>query len=97
MKKVALCLMLVLCLLLFSCGKSDYIISAEEKEPVSTDATGDTLYIVNIVSRSYHLPSCYILKNTKEENKEETYDIEFLTERGYTPCKVCMPDGIITI
>ena len=90
MKRFALILCAAFCLLLFSCGKSDYTINAESKEPYSSSNTGDTLYIVNISSRSYHLPSCYILKNTKEENKEETYDIEFLTERGYTPCKICI-------
>ncbi|MBO5338994.1 MAG: hypothetical protein J6A96_04770 [Clostridia bacterium] len=90
MKRISLFICLVFCALLFSCGKSDYTVTAESKEPISTNTTGDTLYIVNISTRSYHLPSCYILNNTKEENKRETYDIEFLTEREYTPCKICI-------
>ena len=26
----------------------------------------------------------------EEENKEETYDINFLTKREYAPCKICI-------
>ncbi len=91
MKRLFLCLGLVFFVLLTSCGKSDYIISADnDKTPAKLNTDGEILYIVNTSTRSYHLPSCYILKNTKEENKRETYDIDFLVERGYTPCKICI-------
>ena len=90
MKRLALIMCIIICMLLLSCGKSDYTVNAEQKEPARTVNSSGTLYIVNTSTRSYHLPSCYILKNTKEENKAETYDIEFLTERGYTPCKICI-------
>ena len=90
MKGFSLLLCLIFCLLLFSCGRADYTLNAESKEHVSTNVTGNTLYIVNTSTRSYHLPSCYVLNNTKAENKQETYDIKFLIEREYTPCKMCI-------
>lgn len=92
MKRVILALSFILCPLLISCGGADYTINADaNKNPSRDETSGEILYVVNTSTRSYHLPSCYILKNTKEENKSQTYDIDFLTERGYTPCKICLP------
>lgn len=51
---------------------------------------GEVAYTVNIATNSYHLSSCHIANNIKEENKLVTYDIDFLCERNYTPCKICI-------
>ena len=83
---------MLLLLLLSSCGReANGTVTAEsEKEQYNTDTSGEQLYIVNVSTRSYHLPSCYIVNNIKEENKAETYDIAFLVEREYAPCKICI-------
>lgn len=91
MKKLSFCFILILCFLFSACNGADYIIKADvDKEEPPPANTGEILYIVNTSSRTYHLPSCYILDRTKDENKAETYDLDFLIEREYTPCKICI-------
>ena len=92
MKRLILIFTLFTVLLISSCGigKDGVSVGEENKEPFNTDTSGSTLYIVNTSTRSYHLPSCYIVNNMKDENKAETYDINFLVEREYTPCKICI-------
>ena len=91
MKRIILSILIVLCFILCACSHADYEISADQSKAESEGTSyGDTLYIVNTSSRTYHLPTCYILDRTNAENKEETYDINFLTEREYTPCKICI-------
>lgn len=91
MKRIVFSVILILCFVLSACSHADYVVTADSDKILSTESdTGDILYVVNTSSRTYHFPTCYILDRTKEENKEETYDINFLTERGYTPCKICI-------
>ena len=83
--------MLLSSLLLVSCTTNDsYTIKGEEKEPLVKREMGENAYTVNIATNSYHLPDCYIATRITEENKLITYDIDFLCERGYTPCKICI-------
>ena len=91
MKKHLLFLLIILSLLVFcACGDSFYEIKEKDKTETEWDTSGNTEYVVNISSATYHLPSCYIVKNIKEENKVTTTDIDFLVERQYTPCKKCI-------
>lgn len=92
MKRFALAFALIAILLLSACGR-DYdgkVKGETDKEVPNLDTGGTVLYIVNTSSRSYHLSSCYMVKSIKEENKQETYDIDFLIEREYSPCKICI-------
>lgn len=92
MKRIATILLLLLCLLIVGCGIGiDLEITGDDiKNEPNLDTDGDVLYIVNKETRVYHYPSCYIVDNMSEENKLLTYDIEFLIEREYAPCKICI-------
>lgn len=91
MKKIAFILLILLVLFLLpSCSKNYYEIKETDKESLVQRKEGEIEYVVNISSRSYHLSSCYIAKSIKEENKVVTKDINFITEREYTPCKKCI-------
>lgn len=92
MKRIATILLLLLCLLIVGCGRGiDLEITGDDiKNEPNLDTDGDVLYIVNKETRVYHYPSCYIVDNMSEENKLLTYDIEFLIEREYAPCKICI-------
>ena len=91
MKRFVLFILIVLCFVLSACSHADYTITADSNKTESTESdTGKILYVVNTSTRTYHLPDCYILDRTKEENTEETYDTNFLTNREYTPCKICI-------
>ena len=85
-------MLLASCLTLASCsiGIDLEIAGEKDKNEPNLDTYGDVLYIVNVETRVYHFPSCYIVDNMSEENKLLTYDIEFLIEREYTPCKICI-------
>ncbi len=92
MKRILVSVFVFACLLLLSCGRDyDFTTTIDtDKQEVNLDTGGYILYIVNTSSRSYHLSNCYIVDNIKEENKLQTYDIDFITQRCYTPCKICI-------
>ena len=91
MKKTAFILLTLLVLLILtSCTKNYYEINVTDKDSITERIEGEIEYVVNVSSRSYHLSSCYIAKSIKEENKVITKDIDFITEREYTPCKKCI-------
>ena len=91
MKKTAFILLTLLVLLILtSCTKNYYEINGTDKDSITERIEGEIEYVVNVSSRSYHLSSCYIAKSIKEENKVITKDIDFITEREYTPCKKCI-------
>ena len=92
MKRIVFISLLLLCLLLVACGtRVDLEVTGDsDKNEPNLDTDGDVLYIVNVETRVYHFPSCYIVDNMSEENKLLTYDIEFLIEREYSPCKICI-------
>ena len=85
-------MLLASCLLLASCsiGVDLEITGDKDKNEPNSDTDGNVLYVVNTETRTYHFPSCYIVDNIDEENKLLTYDIEFLVEREYAPCKICI-------
>ena len=92
MKRILFILLLASCLTLASCsiGIDLEIAGEKDKNEPNLDTDGDVLYIVNVETRVYHFPTCYIVDNMSEENKLLTYDIEFLIEREYSPCKICI-------
>ena len=53
--------------------------------------TTKTKYIMSVHGSTYHLESCYIVKNMNEENRREFYGKDFFIERDITPCKRCKP------
>ena len=90
MKKLTV-LFLLLAVLLCACSAHDYnVVSGEDSKSSLEHENGAVLYVTNISTKSYHLPSCYIVDRMKAENKYETYDLDFLLSRDYTPCKKCI-------
>ncbi len=90
MKYFSFLFAIILALPLFiSCGDY-YEINEKDKADTEWETSGDTEYIVNTSSYTYHLPSCYIVKSIKDENKVVSTDINFILERQYTPCKRCI-------
>ena len=90
MKKL-LPLVFVLLFILSSCRspETNTVIGESSKAPLS-HTEGDILYVANTSSQTYHLPSCYIAKRIKEENRFETKDLEFLRSRKFVSCKTCI-------
>ncbi|MBO5379836.1 MAG: hypothetical protein J6A90_05890 [Clostridia bacterium] len=96
MKRAFLIIAILSVLLLCACSRpyhGEVSPDSDEKE-VIWDTGGTVLYVVNTQSRSYHLPSCYQADRIKDENRAETQDINFLTKRCYTPCKICIGDRV---
>lgn len=67
-------------------GTSKDIRQDEEKKVKSL------YFILNIKSKKFHNPDCSGAKQTKEENKEVSYEMaETLIAQGYEPCGSCNP------
>ena len=94
MKRI-LPILLILLFLLSSCNTptTQEITQDSSKAPLPNEdenSFGSVLYIANTSSKTYHLPSCYLVSRISEENRLETKDIDFLRSRKYTSCKACM-------
>lgn len=84
-------LLIVCSLLLCSCNDNNvYSVKGENNKSSYSSQEEYVLFVANLNSLKYHLPDCYLIAKTKEENKWETSDIELLHQRGFTPCKICM-------
>ena len=69
-------------------------LSGEELPSDPTYEQGEVRYILNTASRKIHLPTCSSVKDMKEHNKQETYEvISSLLSRGFTACGSCKPNG----
>ena len=90
MKKL-LILLSIFVLLLSSCNTppTESVTIDNSKAPLSHLA-GETLYIANTNSKTYHLSYCRFAINMKEENRHETYDLDFLISREFKACKSCI-------
>ena len=90
-KLLSVLLTLFLTVIFVSCKTptTENDITFDSKTPLS-HITGNIVYVANISSRTYHLSSCRYANSLKEENKHITTDLEFLTLREYTPCKICI-------
>ena len=92
MKRFVLLFLFTALMLLCSCGRgfSGTTVVEENKNPVNTDTDGYILYVVNTKSYTYHYTNCYVLESTSDENKALTYDLDFLVNHAYSPCKICI-------
>ena len=90
MRKFLAFLLLIL-LTLPSCSSLDSTdVSTKADKSALSKAQGQTQYIANASTKTYHLSSCYLAKDMKAENRYETTDFDFLTERGFKACKKCI-------
>ncbi len=90
MKNLAIALIIII-LTLTSCSTLDSTeINGESDKAEYSRIQGNTTYIVNKSTMSYHKSSCHIAKRISEENRWETDDEEFLEMRGYKRCAVCL-------
>ena len=92
MKKLLL-IVLILTLLMASCGKADVVIRTDlsntrssayipkEETTAATAATSENgmlIFIVNASSKTFHISeSCYHVKNMKQENKTTVEAVSF--------------------
>lgn len=61
-------------------------------EPSEQTSTEEPDYVLNNNTRKFHRPSCSSVENIKPSNREDyTGSRETLIERGYVPCKHCLP------
>ena len=83
-----------LSLFLFGCGNNSYEVhnDSENTYPEIEDGT-DEIYIVNMSTKTYHLPECTYAKNMKEENREESSNLSALNKKGYKPCSRCIKNN----
>jgi methylphosphotriester-DNA--protein-cysteine methyltransferase len=81
----------IMCFSLFGCDGNTYNIHNDtQNQSVEKEDTADVTYVVNMSSKIYHLPSCVYTKNIKDENREETKDLDALKDKGYVPCLKCI-------
>ena len=92
MKRFIFVSILLFSLILSACGRNyDQVVKGEEnKDEAPESELGLTTYVVNTSTYSYHMPTCRIVPEIKDENKVETRDIDFLVEHNYKPCGICI-------
>lgn len=92
-KKNIILVVITLVLLLSSCtGIKEYDISVcDTEDDLYIIDTTQKKYIMSKGGSTYHLPTCYIVKNIKKENIREFYGKQFFIERDIAPCKRCEP------
>lgn len=97
MKKYLLSVLILCFVLLCSCDNiydyADFMLINTDKDRIEdTDIdTSGTKYIMSKNGSTYHLESCYIVRNMKEENKRIFYDKQFFIDREISPCSRCKP------
>lgn len=70
----------------------DYATGESRPVEVSGSEGADELYILNVSTLKFHLPTCSGAQDIKEGNRREyTGSRETLLIRGYTPCGSCNP------
>lgn len=52
---------------------------------------GDVMYIGNVKTRAFHLPSCSSVTDMKPENRAPLYSRDEAVSQGYHPCGRCKP------
>lgn len=68
------------------------LIGEIESEPSEQTAAVEPDYVLNNNTRKFHRPSCSSVEDIKPSNREDyTGSRETLIERGYVPCKRCLP------
>lgn len=83
--------LIIIALALSSCSSLDSIeLTGEKSKTEYSKIESDTTYVVNTQTMSYHRASCYVAKRISEENRWEIKDEDFLKDRGYKRCGVCL-------
>lgn len=90
MKRFSFLFILILVLPILASCTDYHELTSKDKTDTEWETNGDTEYTINTASYTYHLSSCYIAENIKDENKVVSTDINFIIERQYTPCKRCI-------
>lgn len=92
-------IMCTLCLALISCTNKT-VIENESLAPFpasSSEEAEDDFpkyeYIVNTSTKTYHAQGCSYASRINEENRIISTDLDFLIERGYTPCSACLDNS----
>lgn len=68
------------------------LIGEIESEPSEQTAAVEPDYVLNNNTRKFHRPSCSSVEDIKPSNRKDyTGSRETLIERGYVPCKRCLP------
>lgn len=63
----------------------------ETTSPLRSVQTEPT-YIVNLATKKFHIPSCYMVNSILFENREDLYcTYEEALLQGYSPCGKCNP------
>jgi len=74
---------------------SDYYLPEEANEPPPDRSlpaeSGESLYIGNKNSRTFHLETCSSARSMNEKNRIEFHTREEAIENGYKPCSKCKP------
>ncbi len=85
-------LLILIILFVFLCSCVNYDIHIDDTEEILyIEDTSGKKYIASKNGTTYHLESCYIVKNMNEENKRVFYDKQFFIDREMSPCKRCNP------
>ena len=83
-------LLILVCLLflLVACDKNYTSLDYGDTDKVPPSHTsGEEVFFANQDTLKYHLSSC---RYSQEGDLIIVYDEDFLIERGYTPCKICL-------
>ena len=86
----ALALAFLFLILGTSCDDSTVIENESEAPLETSESVAGNTYVLNINTKKYHIESCRYAIDMSEENKKVTSDIDFIVERGYTPCSSCI-------
>ena len=90
LKRARIICILLLALFICSCSEGAVLENSSLKEiSYHTEPQGQ-VYVINMNTKKYHTLSCTYAKNMKEEYKETSSDIDFIKERGYLPCSMCL-------
>ena len=68
------------------------VVSENPIETSGATASETKIYILNIKTKKFHLPSCTAVDQMADSNKQEYISSrEDVINQGYTPCGICKP------
>jgi len=71
---------------------NDFTAGEYQEEAIQTGTDQENLYLLNIKSMKFHLPSCSAASRMKEKNRREYIGSrDELIQQGYSPCGTCNP------
>ncbi|MBQ2810141.1 MAG: hypothetical protein IKA43_04205 [Clostridia bacterium] len=91
MRRIVALLLALVCVFTFaSCDNSTELENKTEIPLESSSEPDGYEFVLNTSTKKYHTQFCTYAINMDESSKETTTDIEFIIERGYTPCGSCI-------